>query len=105
LRDTYIKAGLTFETDPFKNARVREQLRRMSTDTRFVDSDAVTGLRDYMYLRDKALEAAGITNDSLAKESAAPQRQWLAGQAKQILQRNPEFYKFYYAFFKKELEG
>ena len=85
--------------------RVRDQLRRMATDDRFADSDAVTGLRDYLYLRDKALEAAGITNDSLAKAGAAPQREWLAGQAKQILQRNPEFYKFYYGFFKKELEG
>lgn len=105
LRDTFIKAGLKIETDPYKQMRVREQLRRMATDDRFADSDAVTGLRDYLYLRDKALQAAGITNDSLAKDSAAPQREWLAGQAKQILQRNPEFYKFYYGFFKKELEG
>ena len=105
LRDTYIKAGLTITTDPYKKARVREQLRQMAYDTRFADSDAVEGLRDYLYLRDEALKAAGITNDSLAKQSALPQREWLAGQAKQILERNPEFYKFYYRFFKEELEG
>lgn len=105
LRDSYIKAGLSIETDPYKKARVKDELRRMANDTRFADSDAVDGLRDYLYLRDEALKAAGITNDSLAKQSALPQRQWLAGQAKEILQRNPEFYKFYYRFFKQELEG
>jgi hypothetical protein len=105
LRDTFIKAGLSMETDPYKKARTKEQLRRMATDIRFESSDAVAGLRDYLYLRDKALEAAGIDNDSLAKVGALPQRQWLAGQAKQILKRNPEFYKFYYRFFKEELEG
>jgi hypothetical protein len=105
LRDTFIKAGLSMETDPYKKARTKEQLRRMATDIRFESSDAVAGLRDYLYLRDKALEAAGIDNDSLAKVGALPQRQWLAGQAKKILQRNPEFYKFYYRFFKEELEG
>ena len=105
LRDTYIKAGLSIETDPYKKARTKEQLRRMATDIRFEDSDAVAGLRDYLYLRDKALEAANIDNDSLAKVGALPQREWLAKQVKQILQRNPEFYKFYYRFFKEELEG
>lgn len=105
LRDTYIKAGLSIETDPYKKARVKDELRRMATDIRFEDSDAVAGLRDYLYLRDKALEAANIDNDSLAKKGALPQREWLAGQVKQILQRNPEFYKFYYRFFKEELEG
>ena len=105
LRDTFIKAGLSQETDPYKEARTKEQLRRMATDIRFEDSDAVAGLRDYLYLRDKALEAANIDNDSLAKKGALPQREWLAGQVKQILQRNPEFYKFYYRFFKEELEG
>jgi hypothetical protein len=88
--------------------------RRLALKNSFVEwqqiyalksSDAVAGLRDYLYLRDKALEAAGIDNDSLAKVGALPQRQWLAGQAKKILQRNPEFYKFYYRFFKEELEG
>ena len=105
LRDTFIKAGLSIETDPYKKARVKDELRRMAADIRFEDSDAVAGLRDYLYLRDKALEAAGIDNDSLAKVGALPQREWLAGQVKQILQRNPEFYKFYYRFFKEELEG
>lgn len=105
LRDSYVKAGLSIQSDPYKDARVKDQLRRMAYDTRFADSDAVTGLRDYLYLRDKALEAAGITNDSLAKKGALPQREWLAGEAKKILQRNPEFYKFYYRFFKEELEG
>jgi hypothetical protein len=105
LRNTYIKAGLKFESDPYKNARVKEQLRRMAQDPRFADSDAVAGLRDYLYLRDAALKAAGITNDSLKKEGALAQREWLADKVKGILQRNPEFYKFYYRFFKDELEG
>lgn len=105
LKDSYIKAGLKQEADPYKKARTREQLRRMAADERFADSDAVAGLRDYLYLRDAALEAAGVTNDSLAKQGTIAQRQWLAGEAKKILQRNPEFYKFYYTFFKEELEG
>lgn len=105
LKGSYIKAGLTIESDPFKKARTREQLRRMAVDERFADSDAVAGLRDYLYLRDEALKAAGVTNDSLAKQGTIAQRQWLAGEAKKILQRNPEFYKFYYTFFKEELEG
>ena len=105
LRETFIAAGLKQETDVYKQARVKDQLRRMAADTRFADSDAVDGLRDYLYLRDQALSAAGITNDSLAKKGALPQRQWLAQQAKDILTRNPEFYKFYYRFFKEELEG
>ncbi len=105
LTDSFAAAGLSVEQDPYKQKRVREQLRRMADDDRFNDSDAVQGLRDYLYLRDAALNAAGITNDSLAKKSALPQRTWLAEQAKKILERNPEFYKFYYTFFKKELEG
>jgi hypothetical protein len=105
LRETYIKAGLSIESDPYKKARVKEELRRMAGDMRFADSDAVIGLRDYLYLRDEALKAAGVTNDNLAKQGTIAQRQWLAGEAKKILQRNPEFYKFYYTFFKEELEG
>lgn len=105
LRDSYIKAGLSIDTDPYKKARVKEQLRRMAQDPRFADSDAVEGLRDYLYLRDEALAAAGVTSDNLASKGTIEQRKWLAEEAKNILQRNPEFYKFYYRFFKKELEG
>jgi hypothetical protein len=105
LRDSFIAAGMSIKFDVFASKRSMEQLRRMAADDQFDDSDAVQGLRDYLYLRDAALNAAGITSDSLRSQKALPQREWLAGKAKEILERNPEFYKFYYRFFKKELEG
>ena len=104
LKDAYSMIGLKVTFDANKNNRVMEQLRRAANDDRFNDSDAVAGLRDYLYLRDTALNAAGITNDNLAKKSTIEQRKWLAQQAKDIIDRNPDFQAIFYTFFKKELQ-
>ena len=98
-------AGLTYTADPYKNKRVKEQLNRMALDERFDDSDAVLGLRDYLYLREQAVKASGSETDSLATKGALAQREWLAERAKEILARHPEFQNMFYAFFKKELEA
>lgn len=106
LSASYAARGLSITTDYFKDARIKSQLNAILKDERFLDSDAVQGLRDYMYLRNVALQAAGRDLDStLAVKGAEQQRIWLAGQASRILERNPEFQKFFYAFFKSELEG
>jgi hypothetical protein len=106
LGDSYAARGLAITTDYFKDARVQAQIDGILKDERFLDSDAVQGLRDYVYLRKIALERAGRDpNSTLAVKGAEPQRTWLAEQAKGILANNPEFQKFFYAFFKSELEG
>jgi hypothetical protein len=106
LSASYAARGLSITTDYFKDARIKSQLNAILKDERFLDSDAVQGLRDYMYLRNVALQAAGRDLDStLAVKGAEQQRIWLAGEATRILERNPEFQKFFYAFFKSELEG
>lgn len=106
LGDSYAARGLSITTDYFKDARVKAQIDGILKDERFLDSDAVQGLRDYMYLRSIALERAGRDpNSTLAVKGAEPQRIWLAEQAQSILARNPEFQKFFYTFFKSELEG
>lgn len=103
LREAFTGLGLTFKFDTYKDVRVADQLNRMAVDPRFDDSEAVRGLRDYLYLREKALEASG--RKTLENKASLPQREWLAEQAKEIIQRNPEFQNMFYAFFKKELEG
>jgi hypothetical protein len=105
LTNSFVGAGLKYTADPYRDKRVKEQLNRMALDERFDDSDAVRGLRDYLYLRQQAVEASGSKTDSLATKGALPQRQWLAERAKEILARHPEFQNMYYAFFKKELEA
>jgi hypothetical protein len=106
LGDSYAARGLSITTDYFKDARVQAQIDGILKDERFLDSDAVQGLRDYVYLRKIALERAGRDpNSTLAVKGAEPQRIWLAEQAKGILANNPEFQKFFYTFFKSELEG
>lgn len=105
LVNSFAGAGLKYEADPYREKRVKEQLMRMALDDKFDDSDAVQGLRDYLYLRQQAVEASGSDTDSLATKGAAPQRQWLAQQAKDIISRHPDFQNMFYAFFKKELEA
>jgi len=105
LTNSFVGAGLTYTADPYKNKRVKEQLNRMALDERFDDSDAVLGLRDYLYLREQAVKASGSETDSLATKGALAQREWLAERAKEILARHPEFQNMFYAFFKKELEA
>jgi len=103
LRESFAGLGLVFKFDTYKDVRITDQLNRMAVDPRFEDSGAVRGLRDYLYLREKALEASG--RKSLENKASLPQREWLAEQAKEIIKTNPDFQNMFYAFFKKELEG
>ena len=103
LKEAYAMKGLTITFDASKDARVESQLYKAATDPRFQDSDAIKGLNDYLYLREQALSASG--RKTLSNAASLPQREWLAGQAKDIISRHPEFYKLFYAFFKDELKG
>jgi hypothetical protein len=105
LTNSFAAAGLKSNNDPYRDKRIKDQLNNMALDERFDDSDAVKGLRDYLYLREQAIQASGSKTDSLATKGALPQREWLAARAKEILARHPEFQNMYYAFFKKELEA
>jgi hypothetical protein len=105
LRESYVMRGLKQEGDFYKNARVMDQLRKATQDQRFVDSDAVQGLKRYLYFRDAALEAAGKKlTGTLRSQGTIEQRKWLADKALEIIQDNPEFYKMFYSFFRKELD-
>lgn len=105
LKDSYVMRGLKQEGDFYKSARQMQQLRQATQDDRFKDSDAVDGLRRYLYFRDKALEAAGKKlTGTLASKGTIAQREWLAERALEIIQDHPEFYKMYYSFFRKELD-
>lgn len=104
LRESFASLGLSQKFDTYRSVRVKEQLNRMALDDRFDDSDAVQGLRDYLYFRQQAVQASGSTTDNLDTKSALPQREWLAGKALEILKRNPDFQNLFYAFFKEELE-
>jgi hypothetical protein len=100
-----VMRGLKQEGDFYKSARQMQQLRQATQDDRFKDSDAVDGLRRYLYFRDKALEAAGKKlTGTLASKGTIAQREWLAERALEVIQDHPEFYKMYYSFFRKELD-
>jgi hypothetical protein len=102
----YGQRDLTFDISTGKKTTWERQLRAATQDETLADSDAVTGLRDYMYLRDKVLaelEKADLT--TLNNAASAPQRAFLAEQAGKIIERNPDFQKIFYAYFKRELEG
>ena len=104
LRKYFAGANLELRYDFYRDKRIKDQLNKIALDERFNESDAVQGLRDYLYLREQALAAAGAEGDSLRSKKAYPQRAWLAGEAKKIIERNPEFQNMFYAFFKRELE-
>ena len=103
LADSYDMKNLKITYDASKEDRILAQLKTAAYDERFADSEAVTGLRDYLSLRDKALEASG--QKTLNNKASLPQREWLAERALEIIQRNPDFQKIYYSFFEKELKG
>jgi hypothetical protein len=106
LSDSYNLKGKKTVFDASREDRILNQLRDATQDSRFEDSEAVTGMRDYLYLRDKALEVVGKkSNDSLSADKYEEQRKFLAEQALEIIKRNPDFQKIYYSFFKRELEG
>ncbi len=88
--------------------RVIFQLKTLTEDERFFDVPSVKGLRDYLYLRDIALNNLGKTSkDKLTgnRPETVEQRSWLSEQAIWILKDNPDFQKIFYQFFADELEG
>lgn len=100
--------GPTSTSDFNKFSRVIFQMNTLMSDKRFVDLQAVAGLRDYMGLRNKALSQLGKgATDKLAGSSPAviAQRAWLSEQAVWIVKDNPDFQKIFYEFFANELEG
>lgn len=106
LTDSYNLMGRKSVYDATKDDRIFNQLREAVKDERFLDSEAVAGMRDYLYIRDKTLELNGKKpNDSLATKGFEAQRTYLAQQALEIIKRNPDFQKIFYSFFKKELEA
>jgi len=106
LSESYIGIGREVVFDATKEPRILEQLKKATTDERFQDSDAVVGLTDYLYLRDKTLAAAGKdAKGTLKSQGTIAQREFLAKQALEIIKQHPDFQKIYYSFFKKELEG
>ena len=96
--------GPVTEYDPNKRGRVVQQLRNLTDDERFIDIPSVKALRDYMYLRDTALQGLGKQKFTGAASEQST-RDWLAAQAQWIVQSNPDFQKMFYAFFANELEG
>lgn len=96
--------GPVVEFDPNKRGRIVEQLTNLTQDERFVDLPSVVALRDYMALRQAALNNLGKTKFTGAKSEQA-ERDWLAAQAEWVIQSNPDFQKMFYAFFASELEG
>ena len=103
LKKSYDITGREVKVDFTKKDRVLAQLEQAAMDPRFDDSDAVAGLRDYLLLRNTAIEASGMK--SLKNKASLPQRKWLAEQALEILKRNPEFTNLYYSVFARELKG
>lgn len=106
LRESFVTIGLKQDSFDFtREDRTLNELRRAAQDKRFLDSESVSGIRDYLALRDKLLEVNGKKpNDSLKTKGFESQRTFLANQALEIITRNPEFQKIFYAFFKYELE-
>lgn len=97
--------GRKVTSDFTKKDRQLAQFKQAINDPIFNSSDAVDGLRDYLYLRDSALEAAGKPLDgTLKSKGTINQRTWLAAQASDIIARNPEFQKIFYNYFKNELD-
>lgn len=94
--------------DPKKFSREMAQMRALVQDPRFLDAPSIQALRDYLYLRDAALNKIGVNPANPFKgtgDNAKWAKTWLSGQVNTLLRDNPDFYKFYYQFFAKELEG
>jgi hypothetical protein len=102
----YGQRDLTFDISTGKQTKWERQLRAATQDENLADSEAVVGLTDYMYLRDKVLaELDKVGLKTLNNAASEPQRAFLADQASKIIERNPDFQKIFYAYFKRELEG
>jgi hypothetical protein len=83
--------------------RAIAQLRKAVDDPMLAESDALSGVKAYLVQRDKALAAAGTK--TLKAAAASAQREWLAGEALNLITKYPDFQKVYYGIFKRELEG
>jgi hypothetical protein len=102
--DTYNRRGLI---KPLRDTqwfdRVIVQLESAVNDPGLADSDVITGARAYLVQRNKALAAAGTK--TLKNKASARQREWLASEAKTLIEKYPDFQKIFYGVFKRELEG
>ncbi len=96
--------GPVVEFDPNKRGRIINQLEDLAQDERFVDLPSIVALRDYMALRQAALNNLGKKKFTGARSEQA-MRDWLAAQAEWVIEANPDFQKMFYAFFASELEG
>lgn len=96
--------GPVVEFDPNKRGRVITQLETLTQDERFADVPSVAALRDYMYIRQAALDSLGKKKFTGAANEQTV-RDLLAEQAVWIVRDNPDFQKMFYAFFANELEG
>lgn len=96
--------GPVVEFDPNKRGRVISQLETLTQDERFADVPSIVALRDYMYIRQAALDSLGKKKFTGAANEQSV-RDLLAQQAVWIVQQNPDFQKMFYAFFANELEG
>lgn len=103
ITESYNSRGLVLTPrDTQWRDRAIVQLKRAVNDNTLADSDAINGVRAYLIQRDKALAAAGST---FKAKGSMPQREWLAGEAKTLIEKYPEFQKIFYGIFKRELEG
>jgi hypothetical protein len=96
--------GPVVEFDPNKRGRVVAQLENLIQDERFADVPSVVALRDYMYIRQAALDSLGKKKFTGAANEQTV-RDLLAQDAVWIVKDNPDFQKMFYAFFANELEG
>jgi hypothetical protein len=96
--------GPVVEFDPNKRGRIISQLEDLTQDERFVDLPSIVALRDYVALRQAALNNLGKKKFTGARSEQA-MRDWLAAQAEWVIEANPDFQKMFYAFFASELEG
>lgn len=100
--------GPEIQYDPNQFSRQINQMRGLVSDERFTDIPTVSALRDYMFMRDAALKKIGKdTNGTLkgTSDNVMWARTWLSEQVSWLLKEHPDFYKMYYQFFAKELEG
>ena len=96
--------GPVVEFDPNKRGRVVTQLETLIQDDRFADVPSIAALRDYMHIRQAALDSLGKKKFTGAANEQTV-RDLLAEQAVWIVKDNPDFQKMFYAFFANELEG
>lgn len=96
--------GPVVEFDPNKREKTLRQLNELVADKRFVDLPSVSGLRNYMAIRQHILSTIGKTKFTGAQNEQSA-RDYLAAEAERIVTDYPDFQKMFYGFFANELEG